>query len=259
MATTAQIKAFIEEIAPVAQKAYKTLGKVLPSVCIGMACVECAYGTAGSVKHHSYFGQKVGTGKTATKYWGGKFFTSKTSEEYTLGVHTTITSAFRAYDNMEQGVFNYYELLNTSLYSGVKIGTDYKTQMQQIKTCGYMTSSTEVNSVISIIEKYGLTQYDGQSSVSASISMTSSYTVGQNYTLQYNMYVRDSANGNKKKYLNLTANAKSNGYQDGQGYGILKKGTAVTCKAVEQIGSNVWIKIPSGWIAAYCNGTTYIK
>ena len=32
--------------------------------------------------------------------------------------------------------------------------------MQQIKACGYMTSSTEVNSVISIIEKYNLTKYD---------------------------------------------------------------------------------------------------
>jgi peptidoglycan hydrolase-like protein with peptidoglycan-binding domain len=32
--------------------------------------------------------------------------------------------------------------------------------MQQIKNCGYMTSSTEVNSVIQIILKYKLTQYD---------------------------------------------------------------------------------------------------
>lgn len=34
-----QAKAFIQEIAPSAQKAYKELGKVLPSVCIGMAIV----------------------------------------------------------------------------------------------------------------------------------------------------------------------------------------------------------------------------
>ena len=68
---------FINQIAPLAQKAYKTLGKVHPSVCIAMACVECANGNAGSVKHNSLLGQKVGTGKTATKYWSGKFFTSK--------------------------------------------------------------------------------------------------------------------------------------------------------------------------------------
>lgn len=161
MATAAEISLFIEMIAPLAQKAYRTLGKVKPSVCIGMACIESAYGTSQIMKkHNAYFGQKVGTGKTAVKYWSMKFFTSSTKEEYTLGQHTTIRAAFRAYDSAEQSVFNYYELLNTSLYSKVLATSDYREQMQQIKTCGYMTSSTEVNSVITIIEKYGLTKYD---------------------------------------------------------------------------------------------------
>jgi flagellum-specific peptidoglycan hydrolase FlgJ len=160
MATATQIAQFIATIAPLAQKAYKSLGKVKPSVCIGMACVECGYGTAGSCKHHSYLGQKVGTGKTATKYWGGKFFTSKTSEEYTVGKHTVIKAAFRSYASMEQCVFNYYELLNTKLYARVKAEADYATQMQQIKACGYMTSSKEVGSVLKIIELYDLTKYD---------------------------------------------------------------------------------------------------
>lgn len=159
-ATATQIAQFIATIAPLAQKAYKSLGKVKPSVCIGMACVECGYGTAGSCKHHSYIGQKVGTGRTAKKYWGGKFFTAKTSEEYTVGTHTVIRAAFRSYESMEQCVFNYYELLNTSLYARVKAEADYVTQMQQIKACGYMTSSTEVDSVIDIIKTYGLTKYD---------------------------------------------------------------------------------------------------
>ena len=160
MASESQILDFISRIAPCAQKAYKELGKVYPSICIGMACVESAYGTAGSCFHNSYLGQKVGTGKTATRYWGGKFFTSKTKEEYTVGVHTTINAAFRSYDSMEQCVFNYYELLNSKLYAGVSGSVSFTTQMQQIKNCGYMTSSTEVNSVIQIILKYKLTQYD---------------------------------------------------------------------------------------------------
>lgn len=161
MATAAEISLFIEMIAPLAQKAYRMLGKVKPSVCIGMACIESAYGTSQIMKkHNAYFGQKVGTGKTAVKYWSMKFFTSSTKEEYTLGQHTTIRAAFRAYDSAEQSVFNYYELLNTSLYAKVLATSDYREQMQQIKACGYMTSSTEVNSVISIIEKYNLTKYD---------------------------------------------------------------------------------------------------
>jgi len=168
MATEMQVRAFIEKIAPCAQNAFKKVGKVLPSVCIGMACVESAYGTAGSTKHNSFLGQKVGTGKTATKYWSGGFFKTKTKEEYQIGVHTVITDAFRSYDSMQQCVLNYYELLNTKLYARVQAGVDYKLQMQQIKLSGYMTSSTEVNSVIKIIEKYNLTKYDSALSVSTS-------------------------------------------------------------------------------------------
>lgn len=162
MASATTIANFIEEIAPKAQYAYKTLGKVKPSICIGMACVESAYGTSRIMRNHNaFFGQKVGTGKTAKKYWPGTFFTSKTKEEYTVGQHSVIVDAFRSYENMQQSCLNFYELLNTGLYSRVKADADYKTQMRQIKACGYMTSSTEVNSVLTIIERYNLTKYDG--------------------------------------------------------------------------------------------------
>lgn len=165
MASRAEQEAFIEMIAPLAQKAYRELGKVYPSICIAMACVECGYGTAGSVKYHSYLGQKVGTGKTATKYWLGESFTSKTQEYYSG--YVSIKSAFRAYPSAEMCIYNYYELLNTSLYKGVKAGVDYTTQMKQIKACGYMTSPTEVNSVLSIIAKWDLhTKYDTDIEVS---------------------------------------------------------------------------------------------
>ena len=169
MASSEQVKKFITEIAPLAQKAYLELGKIHPSICIGMACVESAYGTAGSCKYHSYLGQKVGTGKTATKYWNGAFFTSKTKEEYTVGTHTVIKAAFRAYPSMELCVFNYYELLNSSVSKKVT-KTQYREQMQQIKSCGYMTSSTECSSVLNIIQKYNLTQYDLEDSGSAAVN-----------------------------------------------------------------------------------------
>lgn len=160
MASATTIATFIERIAPCAQNSYRKLGKVKPSICIAMACVESAYGTAGSCKHHSYLGQKVGTGKTAKKFWDGTFFKSKTMEEYTVGTHTPIVDAFRSYKDMQQCTDNYYELLNTGLYSRVKAEDNYATQMKQIKACGYMTSSTEVNAVLSIIQKYNLTKYD---------------------------------------------------------------------------------------------------
>ena len=179
---------FIDMLAPIAQKAFNNIGKILPSVCIAMAIVESNCGQSNIMKkNNALLGQKVGTGKTAKKYWSGKFFVSRTKEEYTVGTHTIIKSAFRAYDSIEQCVFNYYELLNTSLYKKVASNVDYKTQMQQIKDCGYMTSSTEVNSVISLIEKYNLTIYDtkndSENSIEKEINSATVYTVKKNDTL----------------------------------------------------------------------------
>ena len=171
MASSAQQKAFIKEIAPFAQEAYKALGKVYPSICIGMACVESGYGTSKIMRsHNAYMGQKVGSGKTATKYWSGGFFSASTKEEYTVGTHTIIKAAFRSYKDMRQCVFNYYELLNSSVYKKVLAGVGYALQMQQIKACRYMTSSTEVNSVLNIIARYELTKYDNvQTAITPSV------------------------------------------------------------------------------------------
>lgn len=161
MASSQEQKAFIAEIAPCAQKAYKELGKVYPSICIAMACVESAYGTSQIMrKNNAFLGHKVGSGKTALKYWDGLSFNAKTKEEYTIGTHTVIRDNFRKFKDMEQCVFNFYELLNSGAYKKVLADVDYATQMKQIKECGYMTSSTEVNTVLSIISRYDLTKYD---------------------------------------------------------------------------------------------------
>ena len=162
MATSRQKKDFIEKIAPLAQKAYRQFGKPLPSICIAMAAVECNWGLAGSCKFNSFLGQKVGTGKTATKYWSGNYFNAKTQEviNQSTGQLKTIRDNFRAYDSMEQCIFNYYELLNTSLYKRVLKESSYQEQMKQIKACGYMTSVTEVNTCLDIISQNDLTQYD---------------------------------------------------------------------------------------------------
>lgn len=251
MATEAQRIAFIKEIAPCAQYAYKNVGKVLPSVCIAMACVESAYGTSNLMrKNHAFLGQKCGSGRTATKYWDKTFFTSKTKEEYTVGVHTVITDAFRSYRNMQQCVLNYYELLNTRLYSKVKAGVDYETQMKQIKACGYMTSSTEVNSVITLIRRYNLTQYDTVLADNVSLG-AELYTIGKMYKLQANMYIRKEPNGEKIGLYDtcITQNARKNAFADDEGFAVIKKGTRVTCKEIKENGA-IWMRIPSGWICA---------
>lgn len=57
-----------------------------------------------------------------------------------------------------------------------------------------------------------------------------------------------------KSRKQLTANAKTNAYANG----TLKKGTRVTCKDVRKNGSDIWIRIPSGWVVAYYGGKKYV-
>lgn len=92
---------------------------------------------------------------------------------------------------------------------------------------------------------------------SSSGSSKPSYTVGKTYTLLVDaLRVRTGAGTNyaSKSYSQLTANAKQNAYSNG----TLKKGTAVTCQQVKSVGNDIWIKIPSGWIAAYYSGEKYV-
>lgn len=57
-----------------------------------------------------------------------------------------------------------------------------------------------------------------------------------------------------KSRKQLKVNAREHAYSNG----TLKKGTRVTCKDVRKVGSDIWIKIPSGWIAAYYGGKKYV-
>ena len=88
-----------------------------------------------------------------------------------------------------------------------------------------------------------------------------SYKVGTTYTTQVILKVRSGAGTNyaQKSYNQLTSNAKANAYSSGVNIGCLKAGTRVTCLEVKNVNNDIWIRIPSGWIAGNYNGKTYVK
>ena len=98
----------------------------------------------------------------------------------------------------------------------------------------------------------------GSGNKTTSTSSTPFYKVGNTYTLQSNMVVRTGAGTNyrAKKHSELTADGQKH---DKDKNGCLDKGTRITCQQVKKSGSNIWIKCPSGWIAAYYNKKTYVK
>lgn len=92
----------------------------------------------------------------------------------------------------------------------------------------------------------------------AAPTQTGGYTVGQTYTLQANMNVRTGAGTNYpiKAHSQLTAGGQA---ADPDKNGSLQKGTRVTCQEVKQVGADIWMRIPSGWIAAVSGGKTYVS
>lgn len=155
MATATQVKAFITEIAPLIQKYAKEYGYKVCSPIIAQACCESAYGTSSlGKKYHNYFGMKCGS------TWKGRSVNLKTNEEYTVGTYTQISANFRVYDSMEEGVKGYFEFISKTRYANLKTATTPKQYLEFIKADGYATSSTYVNTNMTIIEKNNLTVYD---------------------------------------------------------------------------------------------------
>ena len=159
---------------------------------------------------------------------------------------------------------NYKVKINTP--SGVNMRSSAKV------TNGNIVSAIPNGAAVTITKEsngWGYTSYRGKKgwisleytkkvSTSSSSSSKPSYKVGSTYTIQVDaLTVRSGAGTNysAKGYSQLTANAKQNAYSNG----CLKKGTKVTCQSTKNVGSDIWMRIPSGWIAAYYNGKKYVK
>lgn len=166
MASVAEIKAFINLMAPIAvRQAAKHDNKIYPSVCIAQAAVESAFGTTQKMKNaNAVFGIKVGTAKyhfgTA---WKDKSYSTKT-HEVRNGKYQVETDDFRAYDSLEEATEDYFDLLCTaSRYKSALNAPDYKACIRAIAP-SYATAEqlnhSYSNSVIKIIENYNLTRYD---------------------------------------------------------------------------------------------------
>ncbi len=164
MATQRQVRTFIDKIAPIAQE--KASGRQkwsLPSVCIAQACCESAYGTSPRMlRANAVFGIKVGKSKAHFgTAWKDRAYSTRTKECYDGKTYVNIMDMFRAYDSIEDSVEDYYDMLVAcSRYRGCLNQTDPKTCITEIQKAPYATSPTYISTIIGIVNKYNLTQYD---------------------------------------------------------------------------------------------------
>ncbi|AOZ89308.1 alkaline phosphatase [Bacillus xiamenensis] len=146
---------FIKKLAPGAQKVYKKYN-VLASLVIAQGCLESGFGTSGlSQQANNLFGIK-GT-------YNGKYVLMWTNEQDKKGNVTRIQAKFRKYPSYAESLADLGSLYTRlSRYKAVVGETNYKKACQAVKDAGYATDINYPSKLISIIEKYNLTQYDDQ-------------------------------------------------------------------------------------------------
>lgn len=242
---------FVKKVAEMVQKENKKRGKPLfESVVIAQAICESACGQSTlMMKANAIFGIK------AFKGWTGKVYNAKTQECYDGKTYTNITACFRAYNSLEESVSDYFDLIiKSSRYRKSLVAESPRECIQAIKDGGYATSPTYVNTIMSIINSYNLTKYDTKKDTSIY------FEIGKVYKTQVNLNVRTGAGTNyrQKDFDELTFDGQQHAYKSNK-KAVLKKGTKVTCLDIFVNGEEIWIKIPSGFIAGYYNKEYYVK
>lgn len=147
---------------------------VLASVSLAQFILESGYGKSELAQNaNNCFGMKKslsGNTWSGSTWDGSSIYTKQTSEEYVAGTLTTITADFRKYKCVEDSIADHSAYLlgakngSKLRYDGLKGCTDYKKAVQIIKDGGYATSSTYVEKLCDIIQRWGLTKYDATAS-----------------------------------------------------------------------------------------------
>lgn len=242
MVTQSQVTAFINKVAPIAQA--KSPGRAkwsLPSVCIAQCCCESAYGTSPKMMNaNAILGIKVGTSKVHFgTAWKDKAYSTATKECYDGKTYTNITDMFRAYDNIDDAIEDYYDMLAAcSRYKGCLNQTDPKICITAIKNGGYATDPSYITTIMSIINKYNLTQYD-------------SVVTGKTSAIE-RAIIKMGSRGADVTYLQQLLTAK--GYGVGNIDGIFGSRTLAAVKAFQKangltvdgiVGAKTWDKLSS--------------
>lgn len=122
--------------------------KIPASITLAQALLESGAGTSYLAKNaNNHFGIKVGTG------WNGPYVTRDDDRK---------NEHFRKYKNVEESYEDHSQFLLKDRYKRLfdLNPLDYKAWARGLKACGYATSPTYAERLITIIETYELDDYD---------------------------------------------------------------------------------------------------
>lgn len=149
--------------------------KVLPSLVGAQAALESGWGTSGLAKDgKNLFGIK------ADSSWKGKVYTANT-KEFVNGSWITTKASFRAYDSWADSVEDHGAFFSSTdfrkdNYKAVIGETNYKKAvaaiLEPVAKSGYATDPNYASKIISIIEEWGLAEWDNEAFGEATASPT---------------------------------------------------------------------------------------
>ena len=162
MATAAQQKDFISRVVDSIRRQNDNYG-LFPSVIIAQAILESNWGLSGlSARYQNYFGMKASNSQFSPYWIPNVSPTSQmlTGEVYN-GQNVTENATWRVYKNLDQSIADHNALLaKAPRYRAALSARTPKEQIQAIKNGGYATAPNYVDAIMSVINKYNLTQYD---------------------------------------------------------------------------------------------------
>lgn len=157
---------FLNKIIPIIQNENSKRGNPLyNSVVIAQAICETGWGSSSlMIKANAIFGIK------ATSSWKGKVYNANTKECYDGKTYTNITACFRAYNNLEESIADYFDLITkSSRYRKACVSNSPLECITEIKNGGYATSPSYINTIMAIIKDNNLTKYDNVQNVENSV------------------------------------------------------------------------------------------
>jgi len=165
-------KEWIAKMVAPAQKASEIFGYPA-STLIAQSCQENGYGSDSSCDVLTEVNNVLGMKREllndtwTSDYWDGEYIKKRTPEWYG-GVKTYIYDYFRKYDSLEDCFCDYCNFMHDARYSvhgeykyrDVLSMTDHRQIITEVMKRGYCTDDGYADSIMAIIEKHNLYQYD---------------------------------------------------------------------------------------------------
>ncbi|HEM3682464.1 TPA: N-acetylmuramoyl-L-alanine amidase, partial [Streptococcus suis] len=155
--TTSQ-QSFFNNILPAIQQVSQKKG-IVTSVMLAQPILESGWGTSQLAKNaYNIFGIK------ADSSWKGNTYTVQT-KEVVNGKTITVEKQFRAYKSLLESISDYGSFFTstawrTKNYASFLQATNYETALTSLLASGYATDPAYAEKLKSLIQRYGLDQYD---------------------------------------------------------------------------------------------------